>query len=142
MIDDSSFRLLCKESDDIASETPGGVCLDIFRGILLKHKDRLGIKVAGCRWGNETLRGVAQTLPQILEHKDGVALVSSGKGHCIGVSCREGIAVDSTGAYPVDLLCPSADDALAMLGDLLGVDRHRRATARLCVLYISFHTEF
>jgi hypothetical protein len=124
---------------NIAPDTPGGLLLKEFKTMVLEREDELSIKVI--RKGEHQIRGRVHFLRQVLEHGNGIALISSGKGHCVGVSCRDNFAVDTDSAqpYPVDLRGASS---LEKLADLLHVEKCSREDVRLPVLYISFESGF
>jgi hypothetical protein len=129
---DARMELLISESDNVvAPETPGGITLSGFESLLLKNETELGIRVI--RTGRRRIRGLQQSLGEALERRQGIALISSGEGHCVGLSCRDCVAVDSDlkTPYPVDLRC---DQGLSMLANLLDVEED----VRVCVLYIDF----
>jgi hypothetical protein len=71
--------------------------------MLLQHEGNLGIEVV--QTGREKIRGRKQYLRQVLNETKGVALVASENGHCVGVSCRDALAVDTDDDVPFPVDC-------------------------------------
>jgi hypothetical protein len=93
----TKFKLL-KKACDKESGRKGFIPMEFFLEVLLSKQSDLGLKLRSCE-----LR--RHSLDQLLQRQKGIALVSDGNGHVVGVSCEHQVLVDPDPAttFPIDL---------------------------------------
>jgi hypothetical protein len=99
----------CLKCSPATISSPPRIRLSQFLKILLQHEKLLPVKLH--RY--DLLAN--QSLELILQRQNGIALISDGKGHVVGLACEEKVLVDSDPGYEqtLDLLSAEAPKVLA-----------------------------